>query len=272
MSVEILKNNNFKFNKNFGQNFIFDQNFLDSIVINNVTKEDAVLEIGAGAGTLTKTLSKHAKKVISYEIDENLKPVLSESLEGCSNIELTFKDVMKEKTEDIDKRFDKEYILFANLPYYITTPIIFKFLKESVKLKAMYIMVQKEVADRICAKSGGKDYGVLTVSIQSVADVSIIKKVSRTMFMPVPNVDSAIVKIQINKSKLPIDFDLEKHFQVVSDAFSMRRKTLENNLKKYNRENLNINEVLNRCNIKPGSRAESLTIEDFIKLTNELIK
>jgi len=270
VSVDILKNNNFKFNKKFGQNFIFDQNFLDSIVVGNVSLDDEVLEIGAGAGTLTKTLSKHAKRVVSYEIDENLKPVLSDSLEGCSNIELTFKDIMKEKTEDIDNRFDKEYILFANLPYYITTPIIFKFLKESTKIKAMYIMVQKEVADRICAKSGGKDYGVLTVSIQSVADVSIIKKVSRTMFMPVPNVDSAIVKIQINKEKLPSAFDLEKHFKVVADAFSMRRKTLENNLKKYNNENTNLNEVLKQCNIKQGARAESLTIEDFINLTLRL--
>ena len=198
MSIEILRNNNFKFNKKFGQNFIFDQNFLDSIVVNNVTKVDDVLEIGAGAGTLTKTLSKHAKRVVSYEIDENLKPVLSESLEGCSNIELTFKDVMKERTEDIDNRFDNEYILFANLPYYITTPIIFKFLKESMKLKAMYIMVQKEVADRICDKSGGKDYGVLTVSIQSVADVSIVKKVSRTMFMPIPCISA--FKLELKES------------------------------------------------------------------------
>jgi len=111
---------------------------------------------------------------------------------------------------------------------------------------------------------------VLTVSIQSVADVSIIKKVSRTMFMPVPNVDSAIVKIQINKEKLPSAFDLEKHFKVVADAFSMRRKTLENNLKKYNNENTNLNEVLKQCNIKQGARAESLTIEDFINLTLRL--
>lgn len=267
MNIEILKTNNFKFNKKFGQNFIFDQNFLDSIVFNNVTKEDNILEIGAGAGTLTKTLSKHAKKVISYEIDDNLKPVLSNSLKGCLNTEVIFKDIMKEETKIIDDRFDTNYILFANLPYYITTPIIFKFLKESTKIKSMYIMVQKEVADRICANSGGKDYGVLTVSIQSVANVKIIKKVPRTMFMPVPNVDSAIVKIEIDKSKLPLGLDLDKHFKLVADAFAMRRKTLENNLKKYNTNGVVVEEALQSCNIKAGSRAESLSVQDFINLS-----
>lgn len=272
MNIEILKNNNFKFNKKFGQNFIFDQNFLDSIVSNNVTKDDDILEIGAGAGTLTKTLSKHAKRVVSYEIDDNLKPVLSESLKDCLNTEIVFKDIMKEETRIIDDKFDDCYILFANLPYYITTPIIFKFLKESKKIKAMYIMVQKEVADRICADKGGKDYGVLTVSIQSVANVKVVKKVPRTMFMPVPNVDSAIVKIEIDKSKLPSGLDINKHFKLIADAFAMRRKTLENNLKKYNTNGVIIDDVLRSCNIKSGSRAESLTVNDFINLSLKLQK
>ena len=270
MSVEILKKNNFKFNKNFGQNFIFDQNFLDSIVSPNVDKTDEILEIGAGAGTLTKTLSRFSKRVVSYEIDNNLKDILAENLADCDNIELTFKDIMKEETVDIDNRFNNEFVLFANLPYYITTPIIFKFLKESKKLKSMYIMVQKEVADRIVANKGGKDYGVLTVSIQSMAAVKIVKRVPRTMFMPVPNVDSAIVEIKINRSNLPGNLDMDNLFRVISDCFSMRRKTLENNLKKYSQKGYDINQVLQDCGIKPGSRAESLSVEDFIKLAERL--
>jgi len=270
--LDNLFQSSFKFNKKFGQNFIFDNNLLNAIVADaEVDENTTVLEIGTGAGTLTRALAKKAKQVYTFEIDRELENYLTSAFDGYENIKLNFMDIMKLNLKEFEESLGGEkYVMVANLPYYITTPIIFKFLEEAKSLTAMYIMVQKEVADRICAKSGGKDYGVLTVSIQSVADVSIIKKVSRTMFMPVPNVDSAIVKIQINKEKLPSAFDLEKHFKVVADAFSMRRKTLENNLKKYNNENTNLNEVLKQCNIKQGARAESLTIEDFINLTLRL--
>jgi len=224
----VLEQNNFKFNKKFGQNFIFDKNLLNAIINDSgITKDDDVLEIGPGAGTLTRVIAEKAKKVVSYEIDTSLQ----EHLLGLNlkNTKFVFGDVMNFSIEEIEKDFKGEYKLIANLPYYITTPIIFKFLNNSKKIKSLTIMVQKEVAERIVAKVGGKDYGVLSIMCQFYGEAKINRIVSRKMFFPQPNVDSAVVTINIDREKFK-EVDYSKFYNFIKCVFSMRRKTLRNNL------------------------------------------
>lgn len=269
--LNTLKENNFQFNKKFGQNFIFDNNLLYAIVSDaGVESTSNVLEIGPGAGTLTKKLCEKAKKVVSYEIDTNLKPILDENLKDCNNIEINFGDILKQNIADIEAKFDGEYILVANLPYYITTPIIFKFLDEATKLKSITIMVQKEVAERICAKHNTENYGAITVSINSVATTKITRIVKRNMFKPAPNVDSAVVRIDFNKNLYNIK-DLQLLKRVISSAFAMRRKTLSNNLKSsFNLTQEKLQELYTNCNLKENIRGEALSVEEFVNLSNEL--
>ena len=269
---EILIDNNFSFSKKFGQNFITDKNFLLSVVdCAGITREDEVLEIGAGAGTLTKVLSEKAKKVVSFEIDENLKGVLKENLQGYDNIKLVFADALKTPIFEIEKHLCNKYKLVANLPYYITTPLIFKFLEETDKIESLTIMVQKEVGERITAQNSSKDYGALTIAIDFYGNAKIVKKVSRNMFYPVPNVDSVIVKIDIVKNKY--DVDKFKFMEVVKAGFAMRRKTLINNLSQgLQLDKKQISDILTRLNLKLDIRAENLTTEQFVMLTKELFK
>lgn len=269
--LEILKQNNFQFNKKFGQNFIFDTNLLNAIVndagVNSTTN---VLEIGPGAGTLTKKLCEKANKVVSYEIDTNLKPILAENLKDCNNIEVVFGDILKQNINDIESKLNGEYIMVANLPYYITTPIIFKFLEEATKLKSITIMVQKEVAERICAKHNTADYGAITVQINAIADAKITRIVKRNMFKPAPNVDSAVVKIDFNLNKYNIK-DLALFKKVVTSAFAMRRKTLSNNLKSsFGLTNDQVTNLLATCEFDVGVRGEALSVENFVTLANNL--
>lgn len=220
-----LKNSNFKFNKSYGQNFIFDTNLLQAISNDaQISHTTNVLEIGAGAGTLTGVLCKNARKVVSYEIDKNLQPVLAENLKEHKNLSLVFADILKQQVSDIEKQFDNEpYVMVANLPYYITTPIIFKFVEESVHLTKMVVMVQKEVAERITSTIGTKNYGLITVSLNAIADTKIARIVKRNMFTPAPNVDSAIVVITFQKNKHNIEnYNLFK--KVIKSAFAMRKK------------------------------------------------
>ncbi|MBQ7351790.1 MAG: ribosomal RNA small subunit methyltransferase A [Clostridia bacterium] len=267
-NLDILNAHNFKFNKAYGQNFIFDTNFLKSIIDKSDIDGKDVLEIGPGAGTLTSIIADTANKVVSYEIDTNLKPILEENLKNYNNVEIKFGDIMKFSIEDIESNFDGNYVMVANLPYYITTPIIFKFLENATRLTSMIIMVQLEVAERLVAKAGTKDYGAITPAIDYRADAKIIKKVNRTMFTPVPNVDSAIVKIDFNNKK----FDI-KNTKVLDDTiksvFAMRRKTIENNLKTSFRLSSEIvNEIIAKANIKPSSRGETLNTQQLVELAN----
>ena len=266
-----LKAYNFNFNKKFGQNFIFDTNLLTSIVSSaNLKKDDEILEIGTGAGTLTEVLSQNTKKVVSYEIDKNLENYLLEKFQNFNNITLRFEDIMQVHINKIELDFDKNYHIVANLPYYITTPIIFKFLEESTKIKSLTIMVQKEVADRLTAKEGTADYGAITASIGTIANAKIIKKISRKMFTPSPNVDSAIVQITINRDKYKI-LDINLLRKVIKSAFAMRRKTLLNNLKQsFNLNNDEITKILNDINLKSTERGENLSPEKFVELANAL--
>ena len=272
MINQILKDNNFKFNKAYGQNFIFDKNFLKSIVDMVATKDDEVLEIGAGAGTLTSMLAGSTKKVVSYEIDNNLQPILNEALKDYPNAQVIFKDIMKVQMSEIEGNFQGDYIMVANLPYYITTPIIFKFLENAKHLKSMSIMVQLEVAERLTAKPNTKDYGAITPSIDYRANAKIIKRVGRHMFTPAPNVDSAIVKIDFVPNKFDI-LDTHTMDETIKALFAMRRKTISNNLKSHfclSQES--IQTICNNTSILPTTRGETLDTQTIVNLSNEIFK
>lgn len=261
---------NIKFNKSFGQNFIFDTNLLKAIVNDaEVSDTTDVLEIGTGAGTLTKELALKANKVISYEIDTNLKPTIENNLEDIKNATVVFKDILKEDMQTIENSFDGNYVMVANLPYYITTPIIFKFIENATKLKTMVIMVQKEVALRICAKENTADYGAITAVINAIANTKITRIVKRNMFVPAPNVDSAIVKIDFDKNKYQIN-SFENLSKLIKCAFHMRRKTLINNLKMLNVSKEKIEEAFNTLNLNPNVRGEALSSKQFAELSNLL--
>ena len=253
-------NHNFK--KKFGQNFITDKNLLSAIVDDaEIDKSDEVLEIGAGAGTLTKEISNRAKKVISYEIDKDLESYLLGL--KLNNVNFIFKDIMKENLLEIENYFEDGYKLIANLPYYITTPIIFKFLKNSKKLKSLTIMVQKEVAKRIVATKGEKDYGILTIMINFYGNAKITRNVNRKMFYPEPNVDSAVIRIDIDREKYK-NIDDDKFYSFVQSCFSMRRKTLKNNL-----EHSNLKLKIKIDNLPQSIlslRAENLSFDDFVNI------
>lgn len=263
--------NDIKYKKAFGQNFIYDTNLLKAIVTDaGVVNTDEVLEIGVGAGTLTKQLASKAKKVVCYEIDESLEDVIKSNISEFNNVKINFKDILKASENEINGQFCGEFKIVANLPYYITTPIIFKFLEGNYNLSSLTIMVQKEVGERICSKEGKKDYGILSVMIQSFADVKIVRNINRQMFTPVPNVDSCLVKIDINKNKFNINNVLE-YRNFINTCFSMRRKTLLNNLKSYASKE-DIIKALNKLNLKESVRSEEISIKLLIDLFNILNK
>lgn len=266
----LLSSHGFSFKKNYGQNFLTDKALLNEIVdLAGVSKEDNVLEIGVGAGALTKVLSLKAKQVIGYEIDEKLKPVLKEVLSENKNVDIIFKDVLKEDLKEIESRFKDGYYLVANLPYYITTPIILKFLEGSTKVKKLVVMVQEEVSERLSACPGSKLYGALTVAINLRGKARTIKRVPREMFTPSPNVDSAVVSIDIDREKFD-GLDLESVRNVVRAGFSSRRKMLVNNvinLFKLDREKAE--KLLKSADIDLNCRAEQLSAENFVKLAEK---
>ena len=258
-----------KFKKKFGQNFISDTNLLRAIVTDaGVNKDDEVLEIGAGAGTLTKELALSAKKVVSYEIDKDLQELLLR--ERPANVEYHFEDALKKDMGEIEKDFAGKYKVVANLPYYITTPLIFKFLEESDRVESITIMVQKEVAERLVAPVGGKDYGILTVMANFYGKAEVKRIVKRTMFFPQPNVDSAIVKIDIDREKYK-EIDKQKFSSFVRGAFAMRRKTLSNNLSAslgLSKEKLK--EFISESDL--AKRAEGFDCETFVKFYKNIFQ
>lgn len=267
----VLKEKNFIFKKSLGQNFLTDENLLGSVVERSgVTKDTTVLEIGVGAGTLTSEIAKRCKKVYGFEVDNNLKPVLEKTLAEFQNAEIIFKDVMKVKMEDIEDMLGDKYILVANLPYYITTPIIMRFIEEAKNCTAIVITIQKEVAERIVAKEKTADYGSITVSINAVADSEIIEYIGREKFYPAPNVDSAVVKITLNKDKFKIN-DLVSFRNLVKNSFAMRRKTLVNNLMKgYGFSREKCESLLTELGEPITARGEELSVEKFIELSNKI--
>ncbi len=269
----LLAEHGFSLKKAFGQNFLTDRDLLDEIVYRaGVSDADTVLEIGCGAGALTTSLAKKAKKVIGYEIDYKLKPVLGEVLKDYKNVTVNFSDVMKNSMEDIEKALGERYILVANLPYYITTPIVMRFLEEAKNLKAMVIMVQEEVAYRFSAKEGNSDYGAITVGINLRGEAEVIMRVPRDKFTPPPNVDSAVCKITIDERKFE-GVDFKKVREVVRIAFSSRRKMLVNNLMNgYKIARDKAENILSQAQIKPTARGEELCAEKFVELSKIIEK
>jgi|AntRauTorcE11897_2_1112592.scaffolds.fasta_scaffold00019_74 16S rRNA (adenine1518-N6/adenine1519-N6)-dimethyltransferase len=268
---KIIKDNNFKFKKHFGQNFLTDTNLLKAIVTDaNITTDDEVLEIGPGAGSLTKELATVCKRVVCYEIDTKLQPILQKTLKDYNNVEVVYADILKQDNSQIKNHFDNSFKVVANLPYYITTPIIFKFLESELNIKSLTVMVQKEVAERLVAKENTKSYGTITISASIISNVKITRIVKRQMFNPAPNVDSAIVRFDIQKDKFDIK-NKQLLKKLIKAGFSMRRKTLINNLKKAFSINAEVlKEILLDSNLNLNVRAESLTPEQFVFLSNKL--
>lgn len=263
----ILSECGFGFKKQFGQNFITDKNLLASIVaLSGAGEGDTVVEIGCGAGTLTRALSEKVKRVIAFEVDKTLQPVLARTLAGRENTEVVFNDFLKVNLSDFESETG-EYKVVANLPYYITTPLIMKIMEEGKKCLSLTVMVQEEVALRLCAEAGTADYGAITAMIAPRADCKIIKRVPRTLFYPRPNVDSAVVKFDFaEKTELPANYK-----RVVQSAFSSRRKTLENNLvNSFKISRAEAQRVLSDCGIDLKARGETLNYEQFVRLAKAL--
>lgn len=268
----VLQKHEFHFKKQFGQNFISDGNLLHSIVeASGITPETTVVEIGCGAGTLTRALAERAKKVYAFDIDRDLQPILAETLAGLENVEVIFRDFNKLDLKEFEKEIEP-YTVVANLPYYITTPLVTKLLEESEKAQGLSIMVQEEVAERFCAKENTPEYGAITAGIALKGDAKIVKRVSRNLFYPRPNVDSAVVKIQFERGRVEVK-DENAYRMTVKCAFLNRRKTLENNLVnffKLTREQAKM--VLAEGEIDEKARGETLSPQRLAKLSDVLLK
>lgn len=267
-----LKQSGFSFKKKYGQNFISDSDLLDRIVVGaGVERGDTVIEIGCGAGTLTKAVAQRAAYVYGYEIDLSLKPVLERTLSGVDNAEIIFKDFMRVRIDELEKTLPA-YKVVANLPYYITTPLIMLFVENSAKCESLTVMVQEEVARRLCAKCGTADYGAITASIALRGECRILERVGRERFTPSPNVDSAVVRIDLCEKRLDVQ-DIELYKKTVQAAFSSRRKTLENNLvNSFRLSREQAKEVIAESGIEQGARGETLSPEEFAILSRNLKK
>ncbi len=269
--IQILKKHGFYFKKAFGQNFLTDESLLDEIVdLSKISDTDDVLEIGPGAGTLTRALCKKAKSVTCYEIDQNLKPVLEEVLQDYDNYKVIFKDIMKVSMDEIENAFPNGYYVVANLPYYITTPILMRFIEDAKKVKGLILTVQKEVAERLSAKAGSKYYGAITAGVNFVGEGEIVKILPRDLFTPAPNVDSAVVKISINFEKFK-GTSAVNYRETVKNAFAQRRKTLCNNLMNGFKLTREVAErILEKLGVNKDVRGEVLSAEKFVELTHIL--
>ncbi|NFK80397.1 16S rRNA (adenine(1518)-N(6)/adenine(1519)-N(6))-dimethyltransferase RsmA [Clostridium botulinum] len=265
---EIVNKYEFKFNKNLGQNFLIDESVLEDIIEGaEINKEDTVIEIGPGVGTLTKELLERAKEVYSIELDGDLIPILQEELKEYNNFTLIHKDALKIDFNELME--DKDSIkLVANLPYYVTTPIISRLLTKKCNFKSLTIMIQKEVAERINAEPNCKEYGSLTVLVQYYCNTKIIRKVSPNSFIPRPKVDSIVIKLdRLSEPRVRVKSQ-KLFFNVVRSSFNMRRKTLWNSLKSLNIDKESMENAFERAGIDPKRRGETLSIEEFGKLSD----
>lgn len=268
---DIIRGVDFHFNKALGQNFITDANLLDAIVADSgINGEDTVVEIGTGAGTLTRAIAKVAKKVYSFEVDRNLQPVLALSLQGVDNVEVIFRDVLKMKDDELKSVVGDSFKVVANLPYYITTPLAMRFIESTLDVKSVTIMVQKEVALRFVAKPNTADYSAITLAIEMAGNAQITRNVSRNMFFPSPNVDSAVVRIDIDRTKLDGENAPLLH-KLVRSSFAMRRKTLANNLSvAFQIDKQEAGKIIEEAGFSPMVRGEALSLDDYKKLTKTL--
>ena len=262
-----IEENHFNFKKKYGQNFIVDKNIIHSIIVKSeIDDETLVIEIGPGAGSLTSELGKYAKNVIAYEIDETLKPILEKNI--TPNTEVIYEDFLKRGiAEDIKKYNYKKLYVIANLPYYITTPIIIKLIETKIDFDKIVVMVQKEVGDRFKAKPKTKEYNSLSVFLSYYFNITKILDVSRNVFMPKPNVDSIVVCFTKKVDKLKVNNE-ELFFKLIKDSFKQKRKNLRNNLKGYDLEN--ISKTLSKYKLDLTVRAEALPLEIFVDIANNL--
>ena len=270
---DLLSRYGFKFSKSLGQNFLIDGNIVRKIVSeSNITKDDYVLEIGPGMGTLTEELSLRAKKVVAVELDDSLIPILGETLDKYDNVEIVHGDILKIDIEKLieEKLNNGPVKVVANLPYYITTPIIARLIEDDLNLESITVMVQKEVAERMASGPGSKAYGSLSVFVNFYSNPEIIVKVPKTVFMPQPKIDSSVIRLTLKK-ELP-ELDRDKFFTVVKAAFGKRRKTILNSLSSFgfSIEKETIKDVLEQLEISPEERAENLSVEEFIKISKAL--
>lgn len=272
---DILKKYNFSFKKSLGQNFIVDPNILDNMVKESgITKESGVIEVGPGIGALTEQLALSAKRVVSYEVDERLHPILSDTLSPYENVTVLFEDILQaDISSTIKKHFHdvRDLHVVANLPYYITTPIIFSLLEADLPITSITIMIQKEVAERMTATPGTKEYGALTIAVQYYTEPKKLMEVPKSVFMPEPKITSAVIKLTKRKQPRVEVIDDKYFFSMVKAAFRHRRKTLRNNLLSFFADRLSkeaVDFVLEEIGIDGRRRGESLTIEEFSKLAN----
>ena len=275
-TIEILQKYNFNFQKKFGQNFLIDPRVLDKIIdAAEITEDDMVLEIGPGIGTMTQYLAEHAREVVAVEIDKNLIPILEDTLSAYENVTVINEDILK---VDIRKLADERnhgnpIKVVANLPYYITTPIIMGLFENHVPLKSITIMVQKEVADRMQTGPGSKDYGALSLAVQYYAEPYVVANVPPNCFMPRPKVGSAVIRLTKYKDA-PIKVTNEKLlFQLIRASFNQRRKTLQNGIKNFGGLNFSKEQVaqaLEEMELPASVRGEALTLEQFAQLSNIL--
>ena len=270
---DIIRGVDFRFNKALGQNFITDANLLDAIVADSgITPSDVVVEIGTGAGTLTRAIAEVAKKVYSFEVDRNLEAVLALSLQGVENAEVVFRDVLKMSDEQLEAIVGKKFKVVANLPYYITTPLAMRFIESTLEVESITIMVQKEVALRFVAKPNTPDYSAITLAIEMAGEAQITRNVSRTMFYPSPNVDSAVVRIDVDRNKLDGENVALLH-KLVRSSFAMRRKTLANNLSvAFKIDKQTAAQISGDAGFSPMVRGEALSLDDYKKLSKSLEK
>ncbi|MFC4323945.1 16S rRNA (adenine(1518)-N(6)/adenine(1519)-N(6))-dimethyltransferase RsmA [Litchfieldia salsa] len=275
----ILEKYGFSFKKSLGQNFLIDTNILNRIVDHAELKEDSgAVEIGPGIGALTEQLAKRAKKVVAFEIDQRLLPILKDTLSPYPHVEVIHQDILKADVSTVlkEKMADlTDIMVVANLPYYVTTPIIMKLLEEQLPIRGMVVMLQKEVAERISAKPGTKEYGSLSIAIQYYTKAEVVMIVPRTVFVPQPNVDSAVIRLLRREEPAVIVKDEDYFFNIVRASFSQRRKTILNNLinslENGKEKKPIIEQCLHQAEIDPRRRGETLSIQEFGRLSDELL-
>lgn len=273
---QILAESGFKFSKSLGQNFLIDENVLDKMIVNGgINKDVNVLEIGPGFGTLTQKLCQNAKKVVAVEIDSTVIPILTQNTEEFDNLKIINADVMKTDLKKLiaDEFGDEPVKVAANLPYYITTPIIMMLLENELKVEDIIIMIQKEVADRIAAKPCTKDYGALTVAVNFYSSAEVIVNVPPSAFIPQPKVSSSVIKLEV-RDEPPVSVkDKKNYFKVVKAAFGQRRKTLLNALSNSGITNMpkeELSTALESIGISGQRRGETLTLEEFANISNTI--
>ncbi len=274
-TAEVIRAYNLKLNKRYGQNFLIDENILLKIIEACELKiEDKVLEIGPGIGTLTQVLSPRVSQVLAVEIDKGLIPVLKETLGSYNNISIVQGDILKINLKNLTRSFwgEAKYKVISNLPYNITTPLISKLLRERHNIDLMVFMVQKEAAERITAQPGSKVYGAVSVLVQIYGDARLLFKVPRRVFLPSPEVESAVIRLRIREEPLYELKNEELFYKVVRGSFQYRRKSLINSLRTSLKiDRLKLENILEKAELSPSCRAEILTAAEFAKLSNIIL-